>query len=110
MSLLKAGAKAIFLELSPGKYRIADSDVVVEPCSLNPRHFVSRATGHPLVKNFQPNDFKCWYDPAVGYITPILENCFLAEDFEPILRSGNGGWETNWYPTLAAGQKNLVVE
>jgi hypothetical protein len=86
------GAVAVFVELPKGEFLIAEEKVKVELCGMNPRHFVSRATGHPLVEGFEPEDFKCWFDPKAGYITPILS-------------SGNGGWAGQWYPALAVAQK-----
>ena len=105
LAAVERGAQAWFIELPPGRYDIAGSEVNVEKVTLNPRHFVSRKTGHPLVADFEPNDFRFWYDAAAGYVTPILETCFTAGDFVPILGSGNGPWKSAWYPAVAAGEK-----
>lgn len=60
-------------------------------------HFVSRATGHPLVEGFQPNDFKFWYDARCDHPSPILNKpIFQGDGWEPILTS---------FDTMAAGWK-----
>ena len=41
---------------------------------MRAREFVSRATGHQLVAGFGPEDFKCWYDPAVDYFTTVASD------------------------------------
>ncbi|HSV26871.1 MAG TPA: hypothetical protein VLH60_03165, partial [Sedimentisphaerales bacterium] len=107
LAAVEQGAQAWFIELPPGRYEIAGSEVNVEKLTLNPRHFVSRKTGHPIVADFEPNDFRFWYDAAAGYVTPILETCFTASDFVPILGSGNGPWKTAWHPAIAVGEKAL---
>ena len=99
------GATAVFLELPIGRHSIFGDLVEVEPCGMNPRHFVSRATGHPLVEGFLPHDFRFWHDDAVGYVTPFLASTFSASGWTPILTSGNGDWSSDWKPTLAAAEK-----
>ena len=66
---------------------------------------MSRKTGHALVRDFAPNDFRLWYDAADDSITPILHTTLTAEGWTPILTSGNGGWAEKWYPALAAAEK-----
>ena len=76
---------------------------------MGPRHFVSRATGHPLVADFESQDFRLWHDPSVDRIAPFLETCFRAECWTPILTTGSGGGTlsspTAWSPALAAAEK-----
>jgi hypothetical protein len=97
------GAKVAFLELPDGKYPIGGSEVSVggTPTGL---HFVSRDTGHPLVKDFLPDDFKFWYNAQCDHPTTILNTpAFNAAGWEPILSSfgamaagckgdGRGSW------------------
>ncbi|MCK5738347.1 hypothetical protein KAH55_04165, partial [bacterium] len=99
------GAKAIFLELSVGTHTINGNTIDVKACGMNPRHFVSRKTGHALVRDLAPNDFRLWYDAAENCITPILHTTFSAKGWTPILTSGNGGWAEEWYPALAAAER-----
>ena len=100
------GARAVFLKLPVGEYEIGGSHVKVVDCVMRPREFVSRATGHPLVAGFEPEDFKCWYDPKAGYFRPLLASLFEGEGWIPILTSGNGVWGgTAWKPMLAAAEK-----
>ncbi len=102
---VKNGAAVIFVELPEGKYKIAGSNIEVKTCGMSPCHFVSRNTGHPLVKGFSPDDFKFWYDSRAGFVTPLLETNFTASGFEEILTSGNGIWIGKWGKTLAAAEK-----
>ncbi|MDD2764394.1 MAG: glycoside hydrolase family 2 TIM barrel-domain containing protein [Opitutaceae bacterium] len=102
---VRAGAQAVFLELTEGKYQIAQTEVVV---GGTPRkvlfgeastglHFVSRATGHRFVEGFQPDDFKFWYDARVDHPAPLLNMPgFRAAGWEPVLLT---------HQALAAGSK-----
>ena len=99
------GATAVFLGLPPGEYTLSEECIQVQPCGMNPRHFCSRATGHPLVADLKPNDFWFWYDAAAGYVTPFLPSTFTAPGWTPILTSGNGDWSGGWGPALAAAEK-----
>jgi hypothetical protein len=105
-SAVRAGARAIFIELPAGKYEIGGSQVCVEECVMRPREFVSRATGHRFVAGFESEDFKCWYDPAAGYFRPLLPTVFNADGWQPILTNGNGIWGSGaWEQKLAAAEK-----
>lgn len=103
---VKAGATALLLEWPPGELELAGDKVTIETCGMGARHFVSRATGHPLVAGFEPEDFRLWHDPAADRIAPLLENCFRAAGWSPILATGNGGWGDAWTPALAAAEKH----
>ena len=105
-SAVAGGAKAVFLELPVGTYEIGGSTVRVEDCVMRAREFVSRATGHQLVAGFEPEDFKCWYDPTVDYFTPLLPTVFDARGWDPILTNGNGVWGGGaWQSKFAAAEK-----
>lgn len=96
------GATALFVLLPPGQYDIAGEKITVQP-SLH--HFVSRATGHPLVKGFKPDDFRIWHDPRVGYITPLLQAHALGKGWQPILVNGEPQPAGDGLPSLAAAEK-----
>ncbi|OQA38293.1 MAG: hypothetical protein BWY52_03283 [Chloroflexi bacterium ADurb.Bin325] len=105
---VRAGAHAIFLNLPPGQHAILGDTVEVKPAGMNPRHFASRATGHPLVAGFRPHDFRFWYDADAGYVTPLLDSTFdvtPVAGWSPILLSGNGNWLGQWGPAWAAAQR-----
>jgi len=102
---VKAGATAVLLELPAGTHEIAGDKVEVTNCRMNPVHFVSRATGHPLVKDLEPDDFRFWYEPKGGCATPILERVITADGWVPILTGGKGGWAGEWTSALAACEK-----
>ena len=100
------GARVVFLELPAGEYKIGGSTVRVEDCVMRPRQFISRQTGHRFVEGFEPEDFKCWYEPAADCFRPLLETMFEAEDWRPILTNGNGVWSGPvWRKMLAAAEK-----
>lgn len=104
---VEAGAKLIFLELPAGTYEIAGGTVRVKNCSMLPLHFASRATGHPLVAENRPDDFKYWYDEAAGYITPLLYSTLEAEGYTPILFSGNQDRTGSWQQVSAAAERTF---
>jgi hypothetical protein len=107
LDMVNQGATAVFIELDPGEYTIGDSIVEVKVCGMLPVHFVSRDTEHPLVKDFQPDDFRLWYDPEVDYITPLLETTFTADDFKEVLTSGNIDASKKWAKALAVAEKEF---
>ena len=72
-------------ELPAGPHRIAETQVTVSRAPNGPLHFASRATGHDLVRGFQPADFKLWYDASVDRIAPLLLTGFTAPAGEPVL-------------------------
>lgn len=106
LQVVSQGATVIFLELSEGEYEIGQSRVKVKSCGMLPLHFVSRNTGHGVVEGFEKNDFRLWYDLEKDYITPILETTFTAEQFKPILTSGNIDSQGNWNKALATAEKS----
>lgn len=103
---VRGGAMAVFLELPPGDHVVGGVPVAVKACGMGPVQFVSRATGHPLVRDFAPFDFRFWYDARAGYPTPLARTIFCAEGWTPILASGIGGWvNAPWKPALAAAER-----
>jgi len=107
MAGVQQGATAIFLELPIGEFTIGGDKLTVIPCGMGPRHFVSRNSGHPFVADFKPDDFKFWYDPLKGCISPFLATTFTAfPDWKAILTSGNGVWGGGgWQPALAVAER-----
>ncbi len=86
---VRAGARAVFLELPKGALRIGETDVVVGQGNTRGYYFVSRNTGHPLVNGFQPQDFKFWYDASLDRPSPLITaGIFSAPGWKPILLSG----------------------
>lgn len=107
MACVKNGARAIFLELPEGNYAVDGSSFHVKFSSLLPMHFVSRDTGHAIVKDFRANDFIHWYDEYADYVTPIIKDTFTGDDFKPVLTSGNTDDEGQWGKVLAVGEKSV---
>lgn len=94
---VRAGAVAVLLELTSGEYELGCSRLSVRTAGMGPRHFVSRATGHPLVEGFEANDFRFWFHESLGRCAPILHTVLdVNEAWSPILQSGDGGWTKPW--------------
>jgi len=102
---VKGGACALLLDLAPGTYGIADTQVTIEKCDMNEGfYFVSRATGHPLVHGFLPRDFWLWTDEHTGLFAPLIYRVATAPGWAPVLTTGNGGWGRPWTAALAAAE------
>ncbi len=106
-TLVHAGATAIMLEWPAGHYAIGDDNITLMPGGMGSPHFVSRGTGHPLVSDYAVNDFKFWYDDAVGYVTPLLDVVVdpMPPGWRAILNSGNGTWQSGWRAVPAVMEK-----
>ncbi len=103
---VREGATAILLEFPPGETKVADSTLRFEAVGMEPRHFVARAPGHPVVQSFEENDFRFWHDIGQDAPSPLLHTLFFADStWEPILTTGQGGWGMTWEPALAVAQK-----
>lgn len=79
----------LITSLEDGENQIAGETVVKSTKRAHtPLYFVSRDTGHPAVAEFEPNDFRMWYDAKLDRLAPICPSCFEANDgFRPILSS-----------------------
>jgi len=109
LTAVEQGARLIFLNLPADDYTIADSTFEIIPTGMAERHFVSRATGHPVVKDLEENDLRFLHDSDAGYITPFCRSCIMpTDDITPILVTGTGnsgfGGPDEWIPTIAAGE------
>jgi len=80
-SAITNGATAIFLNLPKGFFWLPDSTEWLRVQSANP-HFLSRATGHPVVADFEPFDFMFWFDEHAGMITPLGNGKFSDDDWD----------------------------
>ena len=101
---IRAGAVAVALGLPPGVHSFGAAKITVREASMGPRHFVSRATGHPLVAGFEPNDFRFWFHESLGRVAPILFTVLEAPGWTPVLLSGDGGWTRPWDYNPAAAE------
>lgn len=104
---VESGATLILWQWPEGKFHVFGEELKIVKCGMNPVHFVSRNTGHEIVKDFASDDFKFWFDEKAGYVTPILETTFIAPTFTPVLASGNGDWSGEWVSSLAVGLKTF---
>jgi hypothetical protein len=83
---VESGARAIFLNLPKGDYVLPGSTAKATVQSANP-HFLSRATGHPLVAGFEEFDFRFWYDEKEDMITPLANGKFSGTGWTTILKA-----------------------
>lgn len=104
---LEQGARVVGFNLPEGEHPMFGERITVKVCGMGPVFFVSRDTHHPMVADFKPDDFKFWYDRAAGLVMPLMTHAFNAEGWTPILKSGNGGWQGEWGPALAAAEKPI---
>ena len=98
------GAKVVFMNLKSGSYQIANSQIEVSPTEMGKYFFVSPRTGHAMVKEFKPYDFRFWYDPKVDYIAPILSHYFKGQGWTPILSTGSLNWVEAGEEMIAVGE------
>jgi len=102
---VRQGATAVFLPLPPGTHDIGTSHVEVRRAGMGPRHFVSCDSGHPIVEGFRREDFKFWFNEALGHVSPILDTVIEADGWTPILLSGDGGWDRPWGKVPVAAER-----
>ncbi len=108
LNAVRNGAAAVVFKLPVGEHDLGFGKITVYPAPMNPLHFVSRKTGHPLVEGFQPDDFKLWHDDETGYITPFFALPFDGKEWLPILKSAKRADHVFVFePALAAAEKEL---
>ena len=103
LPLLSCDRVELITDLEAGEHEIAGVKVCVKECGMLPLHFVSRKTGHEIVKDFLPKDFSYWYNQKEDRITPILYKTFTAEGFTPVLLSSNKNAKEEWTEAMACG-------
>ncbi len=111
IALAAQGNTVVINGLGRGTYDIGGHEVKVKPCGMRALHFVSRKTGHELVKDFTPYDFRVWYDAEADMVTPLIRMTFTAPDAKPILTSGNSltnsAWGQKLYPAHACAELSV---
>jgi hypothetical protein len=103
----RAGGMALFVELQPGEHRISGSVVQVRPTGMGDFFFASRATGHPLVAGFQPQDLFLWYDPKEDCIMPLLSTTMEAPGWDTVVSTGHLSWTSASRTAQACVEKRL---
>ena len=110
---VREGARAVFLELEEGEYRLGDSVVKVRESGMLPMNFAAVHPEHPLAAGFGQEDFRNWYDPGQDRIEPFLDKTFTSGQFQPALTSGNTDDEGVWGKAMAVGTcsfgKGLII-
>lgn len=85
-SMVAKGATAFVLEQPEGTYQFANSQITI--FDTNPKYFVSRKTGHPIIKDAKEMDFSFWYNEEKDYIDYLSYTAIEAKDLKPILLTG----------------------
>lgn len=98
------GKKAIFLELEAGSYSLVGKPVKIAPTVMGKYYFVSPRLNHPMTKQYDDFDFKCWYDAKEDCIMPLLENTISAPDFSTIIGTGSTTWTEDQGAMSAASE------
>jgi hypothetical protein len=104
--LVKAGRTVVFLELPQGEYLIGDSKINVENTVMGSYYFASPTTGHEIVKDNKPMDFRFWYEEEKGMAEPFLSAIFTGEDWVPVLASGSTNWVGDRGDAFAVAEMN----
>lgn len=102
---VQSGATLIFYHLDAGSYDIGADHIEIKPIGMGQLIFASRATGHPCVEGFEPDDFRLWFDDAVGYANTFAEHVILGEGWQPVLMAGHGGFGEAWQPAPVVAEK-----
>jgi hypothetical protein len=105
--LVATGKTAVLLALPAGDHQVADSQVKVVSTIMGQYYFASPATGHSLVKDFVPMDFRLWYHGGKRMIQPFLPAMVDAPGWEQILRTGTTSWTPNSSWSSAACEKRV---
>ncbi len=90
--MVKSGKTVLFLELEQGEYAIGESEIGVENTAMGSYYFASPKTGHTIVEDNKPMDFKFWYHEEKDLVAPFLNTVFVANDWSPIISSGSTNW------------------
>lgn len=106
LARVAAGATLVISEPEAGSYEILGEKITVKACGFGPLDFVSRATGHALVRDFDKDDFRYWHDPKENRICPLLPTNFQAPGWTPVMVSGEAGWGETPRPALAAAERS----
>jgi hypothetical protein len=87
----RGGATVVVLGLPAGSHTIDGVAVEILPTTLGRYDFASRATGHPLVEGFEPDDFRFWHRSDEGMVVPFVDSALKpAEGWAGVLRTGAG--------------------
>lgn len=104
---VNTGGKLLFIDLPIGEHSIADSKVEVRPCPMLPVHFAAVNEQNTKMLEFEGMDFSHWYDEEIGYITPLADNVFVSDNFEPLLVGATASDSNHWGTALIAGEKSF---
>ncbi len=93
-TMVAQGKTLVFLELPAGEHTIGNEKVSIEKTIMGQYYFVNPITNHPLVKGFQPFDFKFWYHDSKNIVRPMLSSMVKVtnDSWVPILKTGKTTW------------------
>jgi hypothetical protein len=86
---------------------VAGGPVKVVSTIMGQYYFASPTTGHALVRDFAPADFRLWYHGSKAMIQPLLPAMVDAPGWSQILRTGTSSWTPNSSWSSAACEKKV---
>ena len=99
----EAGGTLVLYDLEPCALPLPGGAVEIKRSGFWSALFASRATGHPMVADFGPDDFRYWFDARAGRIEPFLPTAILAPaGWRAILATGFCEWGLPSQPAHAA--------
>ena len=98
---LEQGGIALLFEQKIGSWQICGKKITIE--NVGGRDFVSRKTGHKLVKGFRANDFAYWYSSSSDRIDSVSTTVINCENITPIIVTSN--WSPIKVPVV--GEVNI---
>ena len=91
--MVEEGKTLVFLELPVGEFNIGGTRIAIEKTIMGEYYFVSPHTGHPMVRDARPFDFKFWYNDQKGLVSPFLGSMIALEElWSPVLSTGKTTW------------------
>jgi hypothetical protein len=99
---VKNGGKVLFVELAPGNYNIAETQLQIAKTTMGQYYFASPVLSHPLLEGFKAFDFNMWYNAENQAISPLLSTLISAKDWTPVVKSGASNWLTDKGEVMAA--------
>lgn len=91
-AVVAKGSILLFMGLPAGNYTLQDAPFKVERTVMGDYFFANPQTGHPMMKQYKPFDFKFWYDAESDYTTPLLYYTIIGEGLTSIVGTGSTTW------------------
>jgi hypothetical protein len=101
---VRQGKIALFIELPANEYKIGGHSLRIDKTSMGDYYFVSPLSGHKMMNQFEPFDFRFWVNESSGLIAPILSTTISGDKLTPVLLSGNTNWVASGESAMACAE------